>query len=210
MHLARRAVANTAWARRVLALLIIAGGLVTLSVRPAWASTVQGWARPGAGQTLAVRDGPGTGFDEVSTLSNNQEVTVYCYAAGSSVNGDSYWDATSNNTFVSDYWLYTGGNITSQVPPCTSYFGTTPGIAVDPAGLPVYVSGPGSGYNNETLYDGEYITTVVCWTTGPTVNGSNRWDRILVPDLLTGDYLAYVSDYWLYTGGDISLQVSHC
>lgn len=197
--------------RIALALLAVAGGLVTFAAVPASAGTVQGWARPGAGHTLAVRDGPGAGFDEVSTLSNNQEVTVYCYAVGSSVNGDVYWDATDNNTFVSDYWLYTGGNINMQgVEPCTQYFGTTPGIAVEPGGLPVYVNGPGSGSNGDSLYDSEYISTVSCWTTGPTVNGSDRWDEIFVPDLLTGDYLAYVSDYWLYTGGDVSLQVKHC
>ena len=42
-------------------------------------------------------------------MAYNQSATVDCYAFGSDVNGDSYWDVvevrSSAPVYVSDYWL---------------------------------------------------------------------------------------------------------
>ncbi|HEY3732408.1 MAG TPA: hypothetical protein VGL63_00690 [Streptosporangiaceae bacterium] len=81
--------------------------------------TVRGTAEATAG--LNIRSGPGTGYSLVGVMPYQSTGTVYCYSSGTVVNGDPYWDwtATSHgNGYVSDYWLYTGGNINQQVDPC--------------------------------------------------------------------------------------------
>jgi hypothetical protein len=117
------------------ATLLLAAGAATLGVAPASAATVHpncivdgdgdcvqthsGTAKAPAG--LNIRNAPNTGAGIVGSMPYNSSGTVYCYSTGSNVNGDSYWDYIDYNGtsgYVSDYWLYTGGNINNQVDPC--------------------------------------------------------------------------------------------
>jgi hypothetical protein len=48
--------------------------------------------------------------------------TVYCYKVGSNIDGDTYWDYVDYNGtegYVSDYFLFTNGNINLQVSACS-------------------------------------------------------------------------------------------
>lgn len=72
-----------------------------------------------------IRSGPGTGYSIVGSMANQSTGTVDCYKTGTNINGDSYWDDITTiqgghfySGFVSDYYLYTGGNINQQVDPC--------------------------------------------------------------------------------------------
>jgi hypothetical protein len=86
--------------------------------------TIGGTAKAPAG--LSIRSGPGTNYGAVGQMPYNSTGTVYCYATNADpnhgiINGDPYWDqiVSSHGTgYVSDYWLYTGGNINQQVDPC--------------------------------------------------------------------------------------------
>ena len=54
------------------------------------------------------RSGPGTSFDVQKTYPKGQDVSVTCQAPGTSVNGDTLWDKTSDDCYVSDYYVHTG------------------------------------------------------------------------------------------------------
>jgi hypothetical protein len=85
--------------------------------------------------------------------------------------------------------------------------GCLPTVAGDgeaPAGLNIR-SGPGTGYGVKGTLPYEAGGTVICWATGTPVNGNDNWDDIVSP---YGS--GYVSDYWLYTGGNIQGQVEEC
>jgi hypothetical protein len=81
--------------------------------------TVKGTVEATAG--LHIRSGPGTGYSIVGTMPYLSTGTVVCWASGTNVNGNSYWDdlgSAYGSGYVADYYLYTGGNITGQVDPC--------------------------------------------------------------------------------------------
>jgi hypothetical protein len=81
--------------------------------------TVTGTAWPSNG--LNIRSGPGTGYSVVGTMPHDGTGTVFCYATGTDVNGDSYWDdldSSWGDGYVADTYLYTAGNINDQVNPC--------------------------------------------------------------------------------------------
>ena len=81
--------------------------------------TVGGTAEAPAG--LNIRSGPGTGYSIVGSMPYHSTTTVFCFRTGTSVNGNSFWDSIAFNGvtgYVSDYWLFTGGNIDGQVDPC--------------------------------------------------------------------------------------------
>jgi hypothetical protein len=73
---------------------------------------------------LALRTGPTVNWTTINGYANyNDDVEVQCWAAGDDVNTDPYWDRVADlNTGVAGYapdaWIYTGGNITSQVRHC--------------------------------------------------------------------------------------------
>ena len=140
---------------------VITGAVLMLSAGTAWAATVTGTAKAPNG--LTIRNGPGAGFIAVGTMAFSQSATVQCYAFGSNVNGDSYWDVVEPGSetpeYVSDYWLDTGGTITGQIPSCESIFlSETPGIAEESGGLPAYQS-PGSSPLGVSLTDGKTSTS---------------------------------------------------
>ena len=81
--------------------------------------TVHGTAWPIGG--VNIRTGPGTGYNIVNTMPQNSGGTVYCYATGTNINGDPYWDQITSSYgsgYVADYYFYTAGNINQQVDPC--------------------------------------------------------------------------------------------
>ena len=52
--------------------------------------TVRGTAEATDG--LHIRSGPGTGYGVVGVMPSQSTGTVYCYASGTNINGDPYWD----------------------------------------------------------------------------------------------------------------------
>ena len=87
--------------------------------RPFYTLHVTGTAWPSNG--LNIRSGPGTQYSIIGTMPHNGTGTVFCYSDGTDIHGDPYWDAIMSNWgqgFVSDYYLYTGGNIYDQVDGC--------------------------------------------------------------------------------------------
>ena len=70
-----------------------------------------------------IRSGPGTGYSILNMAANQQNVTVWCYASGTVVNGNPYWDyltdpANGTTGYIADALVYTGGDVTTQVPHC--------------------------------------------------------------------------------------------
>lgn len=202
--------ASFRWLAALPALAALCATMV-LTAGAASAGTVTGVAKAPNG--LTIRNGPGAGFNAVGTMAYNQSATVVCYAFGSDVNGDPYWDSlqvsSGHPVYVSDYWLDTGGNITGQVPSCESLFSAeTPGIAKEPGGLPAYQNPGADPLGVSLTYGNTY--TVVCYNTGPSVNGDSLWDNVVVS--IGGGVVnfGYVADYWLYTGGDVTKQTVHC
>lgn len=81
--------------------------------------TVKGTVEATAG--LHIRSGPGTGYSIVGTMPYQSTGTVVCWATGTNVNGNTNWDELGSaygSGYVADYYLFTGGNIQSQVDPC--------------------------------------------------------------------------------------------
>jgi len=78
----------------------------------------QGKVTVGAGQTLHVREGPGTSYNIVGSLNDGEVVEISCQTHGTSVLGmwgyTSLWDKTSGG-YVSDGFVNTGTN--GQVAP---------------------------------------------------------------------------------------------
>jgi hypothetical protein len=187
------------------ALAVSAAVLVTAGTASAVASSVPGYGRAPNGLT----------FSAEGTLAYNQEITVDCWSNGSNVNGDTYWDSyhTSSGAirWVSDYWLYTGGTITGQVPSCeAAHDNETPGIAEKSGGLPYYYDfqygyDAGTGPQEGTLADGAYVW-VTCYATD---SSGNLWDDVVVSTSGGVISSAYVSDAWLYTGGNITGQTKN-
>lgn len=71
---------------------------------------------------LNIRSGPGTGYASIGKLNFGSSALVGCYSTGTPVMTDQYWDLIDVSGligYVSDYWLNTGGNITSQVLNCS-------------------------------------------------------------------------------------------
>lgn len=181
---------------------------VALSASSASAATVNGVAKAPNG--LTVRNGPGTGFNDVGTMAYNQSATVNCYVLGTDVDGDSWWDEVYLGdgpvTYVSDYWLDTGGNITTQnVPDCQGeQDGNTPGIAEKSGGLPLYTDAGFTPAGGSVAYGATVL--VVCYESGVNVDGDDLWDDVWA----NGQNLGLVSDYWLYTGADVTKQSEPC
>ena len=166
-------------------------------------NSVPGWTRSPGG--LNVRFGPGSGFPSLGTLAYNTQVSVIGYQTGEDVNGDSYWDAVNyggNLAFLSDYWVYTAGNINQQV----GQLRFTRGVGRYPNGFPIFFPNPFAGPNPADVrlpYGG--LVSVICILPGPPIGGSRIWDRVQYRNI-TGS----VADYYLYTGGAVYKQVPVC
>ncbi|AEO71812.1 glycoside hydrolase family 24 protein [Thermothielavioides terrestris NRRL 8126] len=62
------------------------------------------------GDTVNCRSGPGTNYAVKKTYAKGHDVTLSCQTSGTTVNGNSIWDKTSDGCYVSDYYVKTGSN----------------------------------------------------------------------------------------------------
>ncbi|KAK1253605.1 hypothetical protein MKX07_001682 [Trichoderma sp. CBMAI-0711] len=67
-------------------------------------------AYPITGDIVNCRSGPGTSFAIKKTYKKSQDVSVTCQTSGTSVNGNSIWDKTSDGCYVADYYVKTGSS----------------------------------------------------------------------------------------------------
>lgn len=77
---------------------------------------------------VRCRTGPGTSYDVKKTYNTGDSVSVSCYKTGTSVEGNVYWDKTSDGCYVSNYYVKTG-SATPVVPKCDSTSTTKPGCS---------------------------------------------------------------------------------
>lgn len=78
---------------------ILAASLATLPAVSAY---------PITGDTVNCRSGPGTNYDVVKSYKSGEDIKIVCQASGTDVKGDSLWDKTSDNCYVTDYYVKTG------------------------------------------------------------------------------------------------------
>ena len=71
---------------------------------------------PITGDGVNCRSGPGTSFSSMKTYAKDTKVTLKCQTTGTSIDGDSLWDETSDGCYVADYYVKTGttGYVTSK------------------------------------------------------------------------------------------------
>ncbi len=65
---------------------------------------------PITGDTVNCRSGPGTSYAVKKTYAKGAGVTISCQTAGTTVEGNSIWDKTSDGCYVADYYVKTGVN----------------------------------------------------------------------------------------------------
>lgn len=80
---------------------------------------------PITGDVVNCRSGPGTSYPSKKTYKKGQDVSITCQTDGTNVNENSIWDKTSDNCYVSDYYVKTGSSsfVTSK---CSSGGGPPP------------------------------------------------------------------------------------
>ncbi|KAJ1737720.1 hypothetical protein LPJ78_005926 [Coemansia sp. RSA 989] len=71
---------------------------------------------PVTANALSCRSGPGTSYAVKRTYAKGHQVSISCQTSGTSVNGNSIWDKTSDGCYVADYYVKTGvnGYVTSK------------------------------------------------------------------------------------------------
>ncbi|KAK4117078.1 hypothetical protein N656DRAFT_773087 [Canariomyces notabilis] len=67
-------------------------------------------AYPITGDVVNCRDGPGTSHKVIKTYKQGTDVKITCQTYGENISGNSIWDKTSDNCYVSDYYVKTGSN----------------------------------------------------------------------------------------------------
>lgn len=79
-------------------------------------------AYPITGDVVNCRTGPGTSYAIKKSYKKNQDISISCQTAGTSVNGNSIWDKTADGCYVADYYVKTGssGYVTKK---CTASSG---------------------------------------------------------------------------------------
>ena len=63
---------------------------------------------PITGDSVNCRSGPGTSYAVKKTYAKGHAVTISCQTAGTTVEGNSIWDKTSDGCYVADYYVKTG------------------------------------------------------------------------------------------------------
>lgn len=84
--------------------------------------SMAGWVNSGS---VNIRNGPGTGNAVTAVARRYDSVTVWCYADDST---GAHWDHLSDDTqgvegWIRDDFVYTGGDITTQVTYCNLHPG---------------------------------------------------------------------------------------
>ncbi|KFZ24009.1 hypothetical protein V502_01491 [Pseudogymnoascus sp. VKM F-4520 (FW-2644)] len=67
-------------------------------------------AFPITGDSVNCRSGPGTSYAVKKSYAKGHSVTITCQTGGTSVNGNSIWDKTSDGCYVADYYVKTGSS----------------------------------------------------------------------------------------------------
>ncbi|KAL2871716.1 uncharacterized protein BJX67DRAFT_369791 [Aspergillus lucknowensis] len=65
---------------------------------------------PISADSLNCRSGPGTSYDLVTSYSAGDSVEIACQTEGTAVYGYTIWDKTSDDCYVSDYYVETGSS----------------------------------------------------------------------------------------------------
>jgi surface antigen len=65
-------------------------------------------AYPVKADTLNCRSGPGTSYSIKKTYQKGDDVKLSCQTTGTSVEGTTIWDKTTDGCYVSDYYVKTG------------------------------------------------------------------------------------------------------
>ncbi|KAJ1985791.1 hypothetical protein EDC05_006501, partial [Coemansia umbellata] len=60
--------------------------------------------------TVNCRSGPNTSSKVVRTYDTNDNISLTCQTSGNNINGNTLWDKTTDDCYVSDYYLQTGSN----------------------------------------------------------------------------------------------------
>ncbi|GAA1262715.1 hypothetical protein Psi02_75220 [Planotetraspora silvatica] len=127
---------------------------------------------------------------------NGSTITVVCQDSGPDAYGSTVWDRTSDNLWVTDFYVKTGhSGFTDEVPRCVN--GGAPGSG---SGRPYTVSATLDGRTERDVNNHAYVDKypsgsvvwITCQTTGPDAYGSNLWDY-------TDDNL-WVPDFYVKTG----------
>ncbi|KAK4136869.1 CHAP-domain-containing protein [Trichocladium antarcticum] len=89
-------------------------------------------AYPVTGNGVNCRTGPGTSFAVTKVYAKGTDVQITCQTEGTSVNGNSIWDKTTDGCYVADYYIKTGTNgyVTTKCP-SSGGGGGIPGPAID-------------------------------------------------------------------------------
>ncbi|AEO71813.1 uncharacterized protein THITE_2171711 [Thermothielavioides terrestris NRRL 8126] len=67
-------------------------------------------AYPITGNGVNCRSGPGTSHAVKKVYAKGTDIKVTCQTEGTSINGNSIWDKTSDGCYVADYYVKTGSN----------------------------------------------------------------------------------------------------
>ncbi|KAF9888488.1 hypothetical protein FE257_008595 [Aspergillus nanangensis] len=71
-------------------------------------STVAATTYPITTDGVNCRSGAGTKYDSITKYAKDTEVNITCQLPGESISGNSLWDKTSDDCYVTDYYVKTG------------------------------------------------------------------------------------------------------
>ncbi|KAJ2850514.1 hypothetical protein IWW36_001832 [Coemansia brasiliensis] len=60
--------------------------------------------------SVNCRSGPGTNYKAVKAYTTKDNIKLTCQTSGQSIKGNALWDKTTDNCYISDYYLHTGSN----------------------------------------------------------------------------------------------------
>jgi len=153
---------------------------------------------------LHVRKRPTTAATAIAVLGPaGSEVTVNCFAFGSSVFGDSVWYHIVKplSGFVAGFYLNTGPDPASGIPACSRHRHVYHTLA---NGLHVRTAPTTAATSIVRLGAAGSVVAVNCYAVGSPVFGDSVWYHIVKP--LSG----YVSGFYLDTGRDPAPGIGHC
>jgi hypothetical protein len=204
---------------------LVATSLSLLTAPPAGAAIRPAYVIPPQAGTIANRDNSGganvrgywggLGASVIGHANNGDQVTVSCYVSSDAIDGDPYWDLVTDPSgdpsgvqgFVTDAYVDTGADITTQV----DYCGIIEGIGG------VNVRDRWGGFTSPVIghANNQDQVTVNCYLKEDTVNGDPYWDLIDDPNGYyvpsgTAGVEGFVADAYVDTNGDITTQVPEC
>jgi len=155
---------------------------------------------------LHVRVGPTTAATTVAVLgAKGSEVTVNCFAVGSSVFGDSVWYHIVKplSGFVAGFYLDTGRDPAPGIPACSRHRHQHVYHTLA-SGLHVRTAPTTTATTIVRLGPAGSKVTVNCFAAGSSVFGDSVWYHIVKP--LSG----FVAGFYLDTGRDPAPGIGHC